>query len=194
MDPKKIKLAASILAGLSGLFALGAVTDVVPGAYHKWVALAVAVTAYVAQWLESRIPARSSATPPAAALALVFLLGASACGPTTWQEGVVRTADSMREATSKTIPGLMKLEGDKQFAKCKAMQGEPRKECLGKLAAWLKAWHVARAALQTTIQALDNLYQNFKDPQKAAPLPAPVVPARPPRSTPALPAMAPAPR
>lgn len=198
---EKIKWAASILLGLSGVFALGAVTDVVPPEYHKWVALAVAVTAYAGQWLESRIPARPEMAKVKKALRGVgapvlalCLLGSTACGPTTWQDAVVRTADAMREATAKTIPELMKLDGNKQLAACKAKQGPERKACLESLAKWLKAWHKARGGLQATIVALDTLYIVYKDPQHPKPLAPPVTPAQPPRATPVQPAMVPAPR
>jgi hypothetical protein len=160
---EKIKWAASILAGLSGLFALSAVGDIVPAAYHKWVALAVAVTAYVAQWLESKIPARASGKATlTAALVLLLAGGATACGPTTWQEAVIRTADVMREATSETIPQLMTPALQKERATCLAMPDPVKKRtCLEGVKKKIEAWHTARAVLNSAVQTLSNIYKNF---------------------------------
>jgi hypothetical protein len=191
----KIKLWSDILAGLSGLLALftagGAYAALVPLKVAPWLAIGVAVLGYIAKQLESRIPARPKrrdGTPPLgpsafAAFALALLLGSAACGPTTWQEAVIRTADMTREATAETIPSLMTPALEKQRAACLKLAGEPRKACLLRIKGHLEAWHVARAALNTTIAALDALYRSFSGLPKKQPAPTPV-----------LPAMAPAPR
>jgi hypothetical protein len=163
----KIKLAASILAGLSGLFALSALSDVVPAEYHKWVALAVAVTAYIAQWLESRIPARSSdgkpPTSPAVALLALALLGAPACGPTTWQGAVLRTADGLR-AGAKMTASMMATASRAELQKCEASHGKgsaPCKLVAAKIVARLRVWQdKVRPAVRSLMAAMVQLYKD----------------------------------
>lgn len=55
---RRFRWASDILAGISGLLALGAVSKVVPLAYAPWIALGVAATGYAAKWFEQQIPAR----------------------------------------------------------------------------------------------------------------------------------------
>jgi len=177
---EKIKLAASILAGLSGLFALSAVGDVIPAAYHKWAALAVAGTAYIAQWLESRIPARNSdgkaPTAPVAGLLVLALVAVPACGPTTWQGAVLRTADGLRAGSNLTASLMAKASRD-ELTKCEAKSGKgsaPCKAVAVKIIRRLRVWQgIVRPAVRSLMAAMVQLYKDIPAPPRPRPRPRP---------------------
>lgn len=123
----------------------------------------------------------NSAALTMAALALCWAL--SACGPTTWQDAVIRTADVLTLATEKTVPDLMAAASRKQADTCIAKHPKGSKElkaCIAPILKRLRVWQdKVRPALRVTIKALVALYDEFKPGAKVKPLKPPVTPARP---------------
>lgn len=171
---KKAVIGAIILAIMAGLTAWQASGSVVTG-------IIAALVPVAALFPTSYKPPIS----PAVALLAMALVTAPACGPTTWQGAVLRTADGLR-AGSELTASLMAKASAAELAKCEAKSGKGSAACkavAAKIIKRLRVWQDAvRPAIRSLMAAMVQLYKDL--PPKPAPprkLPPPriIVPAIP---------------